>query len=80
MLAARLAPASKAYWIAGHLSAEQAHGALLRALALEPVLNLGMRLGEGTGALMAATVIQSACRLHNQMATFPEAQVSSRGT
>ncbi len=78
LLAEWLAPASKAYWIAGHQSAEHAHAALLGALDFEPVLNLGMRLGEGTGALVAASVIQSACRLHNEMATFAEAQVSDR--
>lgn len=62
--------------IAGHCSAEQGHERLLERLGLEPLLRLGMRLGEGSGAAVAVNVIRSALAAHNQMATFAEAGVS----
>ena len=49
---------------------------MLQALAAEPLLDLGMRLGEGSGAAVAVTLLQQACALHNEMATFAEAGVS----
>ncbi len=64
--------------IAGHRSAEPAHAALLSRLGLEPVLDLGMRLGEGTGAALACAVLKAATAAHNQMATFEQAGVSNR--
>jgi nicotinate-nucleotide--dimethylbenzimidazole phosphoribosyltransferase len=63
--------------IAGHRSVEPGHHATLEALALEPVLDLDLRLGEGTGAALAITVCVAACRLLDEMATFEEAQVSA---
>ncbi len=65
--------------IAGHLSAEPAHARLLERLGLRPVLDLGMRLGEGSGAAMAAGIVKTAVKLHTGMATFASAGVSGKG-
>jgi len=62
--------------LAGHRSPEPAHGALLEHLGLEPVLDLGMRLGEGSGATAALAVLGLACAAHDGMATFAEAGVA----
>ena len=62
--------------LAGHCSAEPGHIRLLERLGLDPLLRLGMRLGEGSGAAVAVNVIRSALAAHNQMATFAEAGVS----
>jgi len=59
-----------------HQSAEPAHQTLLKALDAEPLLSIGMRLGEGSGAAVAASLLRSACALHNGMATFEQAGVS----
>jgi nicotinate-nucleotide--dimethylbenzimidazole phosphoribosyltransferase len=64
--------------LAGHLSAEPAHARLLQKLGLKPVLDLGMRLGEGSGAAMAAGIVKAAADLHNGMATFQSAGVSGK--
>jgi nicotinate-nucleotide--dimethylbenzimidazole phosphoribosyltransferase len=69
-------PEIVAHCIAGHCSAEQGHARLLERLGLDPLLRLGMRLGEGSGAAVAVNVIRSALAAHNQMATFAEAGVS----
>ncbi len=70
-------PAIAAHCIAGHCSAEPGHRHLLDLLGLEPLLSLGMRLGEGSGAAVAANIIRSALAAHDQMATFAEAEVSA---
>lgn len=62
----------------GHCSAEPAHRRLVEKLGKVPLLDLGMRLGEGSGAAMAAGLIKAAANLHTGMATFAEAQVSNR--
>lgn len=62
--------------IAGHQSAEGAHGALLDRLGKEPLLSLGLRLGEGSGAALAINILQAAVACHSGMATFAEAGVS----
>jgi nicotinate-nucleotide--dimethylbenzimidazole phosphoribosyltransferase len=64
--------------LAGHRSPEPAHDALLSHLGLEPVLDLGMRLGEGSGAAAALAVLRLAAAAHDGMATFGEAGVSDR--
>ncbi|MEQ1648016.1 MAG: nicotinate-nucleotide--dimethylbenzimidazole phosphoribosyltransferase [Hyphomicrobiaceae bacterium] len=64
--------------LAGHLSDEQAHVKLLRRMRLSPLLDLGMRLGEGSGAALATNVIRAAVHLHMEMATFSEAGVTNR--
>jgi nicotinate-nucleotide--dimethylbenzimidazole phosphoribosyltransferase len=75
-LAYALAPAVKDYLFAGHRSEEPGHRFLLEHIGLEPILALDMRLGEGTGAVLAMPIIESAVRLYEEMATFGSAGVS----
>ena len=75
-LAVGMAPDALGFLIAGHRSEEPGHKLLLDHLQLTPVLSLGMRLGEGTGAVLAMPVIESAIALYHQMATFGSAGVS----
>jgi nicotinate-nucleotide--dimethylbenzimidazole phosphoribosyltransferase len=75
-LAVALAPDVHGYLIAGHRSQEPGHTLLLKHLDLEPVLTLQMRLGEGTGAVLAMPILESALALYTQMATFASAGVS----
>ncbi len=63
--------------VAGHVSAEAAHGRVLKALEKEPLLALGMRLGEGSGAALAIGILKGAIACHSGMATFAEAGVSA---
>lgn len=76
LVLARLAPGGLDHCLAGHQSAEVAHGRLLAALGKEPLLTLGLRLGEGSGAAVALGVVQAAVACHSGMATFGEAGVS----
>jgi nicotinate-nucleotide--dimethylbenzimidazole phosphoribosyltransferase len=64
--------------LAAHCSAEPAHRKLLKRLGQEPLLDLGMRLGEGSGAALAAALVKAAADLHNGMATFESAGVSDK--
>jgi nicotinate-nucleotide--dimethylbenzimidazole phosphoribosyltransferase len=66
--------------VAGHRSAEAGHRALLDELGLHPLLDLGMRLGEGSGAAVAVLVLRAALACHTGMATFAEAHVSDKET
>lgn len=66
--------------LAGHVSAEQAHRIMLEKLGLDPLLDLGMRLGEGTGAALAVQIIRAAVVTHGRMATFTQAGVSDKAT
>lgn len=75
-IAHTLAPEVSDYMFAGHCSEEPGHRHLLRYIGIKPILNLGMRLGEGTGAVLAMPVIESSCRLLSEMATFCSAGVS----
>ncbi|MGI8593902.1 MAG: nicotinate-nucleotide--dimethylbenzimidazole phosphoribosyltransferase [Solirubrobacteraceae bacterium] len=75
-VAIELHPDLASWVIAGHLSAEPAHAALLDHLGFEPILDLGMRLGEGTGAAAALAILGLAASAHDGMATFAEAGVS----
>lgn len=70
-------PAITAHCVAGHCSAEPGHKRLLGLLGLDPLLSLDMRLGEGSGAAVAANIIRSALAAHDRMATFAEAEVSA---
>jgi nicotinate-nucleotide--dimethylbenzimidazole phosphoribosyltransferase len=72
-----LAPGARRWWQAGHRSTEPAHGVALARLELEPIVDLGMRLGEGTGAAVALPVMRAAVAALASMATFDEANVSS---
>lgn len=71
-----IAPQVKDYLFAGHCSEEPGHRYLLRSIGIAPILNLGMRLGEGTGAVLAMPIIESSIRLFAEMATFSSAGVS----
>ena len=64
--------------LAAHCSAEGAHAEVLRRLGLEPLLDLGMRLGEGSGAALAAGLVKAAARCHSGMATFTQAGVDEK--
>lgn len=72
----RMAAGALDHCVAGHVSAEAAHGRLLGALGKQPILSLGLRLGEGSGAALAIGVVQGAVACHSGMATFAEAGVS----
>ena len=63
--------------VAGHLSSEGAHGRLLEALGKEPLLSLGLRLGEASGGALAISIVKAALECHSGMATFAEAGVST---
>lgn len=78
-IAAALAPACVEYMLASHLSAEPGHRIALDHLGLRPVLDLGLRLGEGTGAALAMTILDAALRIPREMATFDSAGVSRSG-
>jgi nicotinate-nucleotide--dimethylbenzimidazole phosphoribosyltransferase len=73
---ARAVPGALDHCLAGHRSAEAAHGRMLEALGKEPILSLGLRLGEGSGGALAIGVVQGALACHSGMATFAEAGVS----
>ncbi len=73
LAAVQLSPGAADWLIFGHRSDEPGHGPLLEALDAEPLLDLGLRLGEGSGAAVAAELIRSALALHREMATFQEA-------
>lgn len=75
---AKLHPAGLAHTIAAHVSAEAGHRGLLQALGLTPLLDLGMRLGEGSGACLAVNLVRSALACHAGMASFAEAGVSEK--
>ncbi|MCX5781399.1 MAG: nicotinate-nucleotide--dimethylbenzimidazole phosphoribosyltransferase [Elusimicrobia bacterium] len=76
LLAYKLEPKVKDYLFAGHLSAVRGHKTLLDYLGLEPILRLDMRLGEGTGGVLALSIIEAAVKMMNEMATFEDAGVS----
>lgn len=76
LLAKNLAPAALDYMIAGHRSLEYGHRFMLEELGLNPLLNLNLRLGEGTGAALAMNIVESAAQVINKMLTFEDAGVS----
>ncbi|MGW0162332.1 nicotinate-nucleotide--dimethylbenzimidazole phosphoribosyltransferase [Mycobacterium sp. NPDC003323] len=76
MVADELAPGARAWWRAGHRSTEPAHALALQHLGLEPIVDLGMRLGEGSGAAVALPVLRAAVATLAEMATFTEAAVA----
>jgi nicotinate-nucleotide--dimethylbenzimidazole phosphoribosyltransferase len=78
LTAATICPAAAAWWVAGHRSTEPAQSAALSALGLEPLVDLGLRLGEGSGALLAVPLLSAAAATLRDTATFDEAGVSDR--
>lgn len=78
LVACKLEPMVKHYLFAAHRSAELGHGAMLEELGLRPILDLDMRLGEGTGAALAMLVIEAGLKVYREMATFGDAGVSER--
>lgn len=78
MIAVSLAPACRDYLISAHRSKEHGHGLMLEWLRLKPLLDLDMRLGEGTGAALGISFAEAACKILTEMATFGEAGVSGK--
>ena len=76
LIAEAIAPQVRTSLIASHLSSEPGHAATLEYLKLEPILDLNMRLGEGSGAALGITICVAACRVLDEMAMFAEAGVS----
>ncbi|HEU0197788.1 MAG TPA: nicotinate-nucleotide--dimethylbenzimidazole phosphoribosyltransferase [Nevskiaceae bacterium] len=80
LAAVRINPGARPWLLFAHRSQEQGHARLLAALDAQPLLDLGMRLGEASGAAIAVPLLRLACVLHNGMATFAQAQVSTSAT
>jgi nicotinate-nucleotide--dimethylbenzimidazole phosphoribosyltransferase len=78
LVAVRHQPTISEWLLFSHRSAEPGHRAILQGLVAEPLLDLGMRLGEGSGAAVAVPLLRLACDLHNGMSTFADAGVSER--
>ncbi|ROL91343.1 nicotinate-nucleotide--dimethylbenzimidazole phosphoribosyltransferase [Pseudomonas chlororaphis] len=78
LVAVRLNPECRPWLLFGHRGAEPGHRHILHTLEAEPLLDLGLRLGEGSGAALAVPLLRLACDLHGQMATFAEAAVADR--
>ena len=78
LVAQQLAPGAASWWVAGHRSPEPAHALALNRIGLTPLLDLGLRLGEGTGALLAVPLLAAAADILAGMATFQAANVSDR--
>ena len=79
LIAAGICPKSKDYMIAGHCSVEPGHRIMLQHLGLKPLLDLEMRLGEGTGGALAMSLAETSVRILSEMATFAEAGVAEKG-
>jgi len=79
LIAAGLCPQCRDYMIAGHCSVEPGHKIILQHLGLKPLLDLEMRLGEGTGAALAMSFAETSVRILTEMATFAEAGVAEKG-
>ncbi|MEM6671586.1 MAG: nicotinate-nucleotide--dimethylbenzimidazole phosphoribosyltransferase [Planctomycetota bacterium] len=78
LVAVRTRPDSAEWLLCAHASAEPGHRLVLEALGRSPLLDLGLRLGEGSGAALAIPLLRAACSLHRSMATFEEAGVANR--
>jgi nicotinate-nucleotide--dimethylbenzimidazole phosphoribosyltransferase len=76
LAALRLHPAAKAYMVFTHCGDESGHRRMLEALQASPLLSLGLRLGEGTGALCAFPLLDSAVRMVNEMNNFDNAHIT----
>lgn len=80
LIAVALAPACREYLIVSHQSVERGHQVILEHLGLEPLLDLNLRLGEGTGACLGMGLVCAAIKIYTEMATFDEAGVSDRSS
>ena len=78
LVARAIAPAAADYWVAGHRSVEPGASLALQALGLEPLVDLDLRLGEGSGAALAVPLVQSAARILREVATFDSAGVTDK--
>lgn len=78
LIAYELSPEIKDYLIASHLSVESGHLAILDYIGIEPMFNLNMRLGEGTGAAVGISIVEASCKILREMATFEDAGVSEK--
>jgi len=78
LIAASLSPQVKSFLIASHQSVEEGHRIILDHLGLKPLLNLGLRLGEGTGAALGISLVEASLKILDEMATFSEAGVSEK--
>ncbi|TAL26339.1 MAG: nicotinate-nucleotide--dimethylbenzimidazole phosphoribosyltransferase, partial [Nitrospirae bacterium] len=79
LLAYCIEPKTKDYMFAAHNSVEIGHKAMLEKMGLKPILDLDLRLGEGTGAALAMMIIEAGLKIYKEMATFGEAGVSEKG-
>ena len=79
LIAIEINPSTRNWMMFAHQSSEQAHVLALNKLNATPLLNLGMRLGEASGAALAVSIVKNALNLHSQMATFEQANVSNSG-
>ena len=77
MVAVRINPGVRDWLLFSHCSQEHGHASLLRAMHADPLLDIGMRLGEASGAAVCVPLLRMACALHNSMATFTQAGVST---
>ncbi len=80
LIAYTIEPRTKDYMFAAHNSQEAGHKAQLERIGLRPILDLDLRLGEGTGAALAMLMIEAGLKIYKEMATFGEAKVSERGS
>ncbi len=78
LLAVKLNPKTNVWFFYAHCSQEKGHQRVLEQLKARPLLDLNMRLGEGSGAVTAIPLLQMACKLHNEMATFKQAGISTK--
>jgi nicotinate-nucleotide--dimethylbenzimidazole phosphoribosyltransferase len=78
LIAGELAPIVRNYMVAAHVSVEVGHKVMLAHLGLTPCLDFDLRLGEGTGAALVISLVEAACKILNEMATFDSAGVSGK--
>jgi nicotinate-nucleotide--dimethylbenzimidazole phosphoribosyltransferase len=79
LIACRMAPAARDYLFVSHLSREVGHGAMIDLLGMEPILDLGMRLGEGTGSALAMSIVEASAKALAEIKTFAETGVTDTG-
>ena len=78
LLAVKINLETQSWFFYAHCSQEKGHQLILKQLQARPILNLNMRLGEGSGAVAAVPLLQMACKLHNEMATFEQAEITTQ--